>query len=79
MFGQTVEDKVDALTKMVQEMHDQELQCHVGMSWRGIIQEVLISTLWGSVIGYFLFRVMDYHFGASHYAPPRKRRRRGSK
>lgn len=75
MFNETTEQKLDMLLEMMREKHDHEILCHQGVGWKNLIQEVLVGTLWGSIVGYFLFRVMDYHFGEYHGAKKRSRRR----
>lgn len=74
MLHGSTEEKLDALVQMVQEMHDHEVLSHQGIGWRPVIQEVLVGTIWGSIVGYFLFRVMDHHFGAYHMPGAKKRK-----
>jgi hypothetical protein len=57
-----LEKKVDRLTRLLE---DQELAAYHASSSGGsrkMVQELVINTILASVVGYFMFRILDIHF-----------------
>lgn len=57
----SLEQKIDRLTLLLeeQEMAKYRQSC---MTNRNMLRELLLNTILASVMGYFMFRVMDLHF-----------------
>ena len=57
-----LEKKVDRLTRLLE---DQELAAyHASCSGgsRRMVQELVLNTILASIVGYFMFRILDVHF-----------------
>lgn len=51
---QQLETKVDRLTALIEEVYESRLRVNPG--------PVLFDLACGGIIGYFLFKILDYHF-----------------
>lgn len=59
----TVEYKLDKVLHMLEEKHGKQL----GSSFKGDqFKELVLTTLFGGVFGYFIFKTMDSVFGKSY-------------
>lgn len=58
-----LEQKVDRLIRLLedQEMASYQASC---LTNKKMIQELVLNTILASVVGYFMFRIMDHHFRA---------------
>lgn len=56
-----LEAKLDHLIRLLEdkEMASYHKQC---LGSKQMLQELVVNTVLASMLGYFMFRVMDYHF-----------------
>jgi len=57
-----LEKKVDSILSLVASLHRKEME-HLSQPVWHISQKTLIATLITGVIGYFLYKFLDYHLG----------------
>lgn len=68
---ETSNQKLDRIARLLEDMHDDRIKSrfeHNHMVW-----DLILTTVCGSVVGYFLFRILDLHFGS---VPIRKKRKK---
>ena len=58
-----LETKIDRLIRLLEE---KELNSYAQQSSanQNMVQELILNTVLASVVGYFMFRILDHHFRA---------------
>jgi hypothetical protein len=58
-----LEAKVDRVSLLLEDWHHNEVHKKSCPQTRQLAKEMFLNTVLGGVLGYFLFRVLDLHFG----------------
>jgi len=60
---QRLEAQVGRMSLLLEDWHEQQIRKESCSSIPGLAKEMFVSTILGGVLGYFMFRVLDLHFG----------------
>lgn len=58
-----LERKVDRVSLLLEDWHHNEVHKKACPETKQLAKEMFLNTILGGVLGYFLFRVLDLHFG----------------
>ena len=58
-----LETKVDRLIRLLEEKELNSYAQHSHAN-QNMVQELILNTVLASVVGYFMFRILDHHFRA---------------
>jgi len=66
-----LEAKVDYLICLLQEWHNASTRHSLAASNASMARDLIVSTFLGSIVGYFMFKILDHHLG--NYPQARKK------
>lgn len=59
-----IDQKLDRLIRLLEDQESGLMHRHCAHSDFKMIREIVLNSVLASAVGYFMFRIMDYHFRA---------------